>query len=188
MKYLIVGLGNIGAEYESTRHNSGFITIDNFAKSRENCTFSLERLAYRASTRYKGREIILIKPTTFMNLSGKAVRYWLDKEKIPIENLLIIVDDIALPLGTIRLRLTGSDGGHNGLKSIIECLSSEKFSRLRFGVGNEFKRGGQIDYVLGKFSKQDMQTIEEKSSIINDIILAFSTIGMDKTMNMYNGK
>src|SRR5574344_2156753 len=172
MKYLVAGLGNIGQEYENTRHNIGFMAVDNFSKTREDCSFSLERLAYVARTKYKGREIILIKPTTFMNVSGKAIRYWLDKEKIPIENLLVVVDDIALPLGTIRLRLSGSDGGHNGLKSIIECLGTDKFNRLRFGIGNEFHRGGQIDYVLGKFTKEDLALMQERFKITKDIILS----------------
>lgn len=188
MKYLVAGLGNIGQEYENTRHNIGFMAVDNFSKTREDCSFSLERLAYVARTKYKGREIILIKPTTFMNLSGKAIRYWLDKEKIPIENLLVIVDDIALPFKTIRIRLTGSDGGHNGLKNIIECLGTTKFNRVRFGLGNEFRRGAQIDYVLGKFTNEDINLMQERFDLINEIILSFSTVGIDRTMNLYNGK
>ena len=188
MKYLIIGLGNIGGEYAETRHNIGFMAIDYFAKSLDDCKFTLERHAYIAETKYKGRTIILAKPTTFMNLSGKAVKYWMDKEKIPIENLLIIVDDLALDLGVIRMRMGGSAGGHNGLENIIEALGHNKFNRLRFGIGGNFSRGKQIDYVLGKFSEGDKATINLKCDTVNEIIKSFATIGMDRTMNAYNGK
>jgi PTH1 family peptidyl-tRNA hydrolase len=188
MKYLIIGLGNIGSEYENTRHNIGFMALDYFAKSIENCTFSLERHAYIAQVKHKGRTIILAKPTTFMNLSGKAVKYWLDKEKIPLENMLILLDDIALPLGAIRLRMSGSDGGHNGLTNIIETLGHNKFNRLRFGIGDNFSRGKQVDYVLGKWSEGELVTINQRLDIINDIIKSFASIGMDRTMNAFNGK
>ena len=188
MKYLIIGLGNIGGEYSGTRHNIGFMALDYFAKGIEDCTFSLERHAYIAKVRHKGRTIILAKPTTYMNLSGKAVKYWIDKEKVPIENVLVIVDDIALPLGTIRLRMGGSAGGHNGLEDIITTLGTNKFNRLRFGIGDSFSKGKQIDYVLGKFSEGDKATVNLKCDTVNEIILSFSTIGMDRTMNAYNNK
>lgn len=194
MKYLIVGLGNPGSEYEDTRHNIGFMALDRMVKNlnidaKSNLyKFTIERHAYVAEVKVKGRTIILVKPTTFMNLSGKAVKYWLDKEKIPIENLLVIVDDLALDLGTIRLRMGGGDGGHNGLKDIIAHLGHNKFNRLRFGIGNNFSRGRQIDFVLGRIEGEDMAIVEPKLDMCTDIIKSFATIGMDRTMNMYNGK
>ena len=194
MKYLIVGLGNPGKEYEQTRHNIGYMTLDKFVESLnidnkdKRYEFSVERHAYMTEVKVKGRTLILIKPTTFMNLSGKAVRYWLDKEKIPIENLLIIVDDLALPLGTIRLRMGGSDGGHNGLKDIIAALGHNKFNRLRFGIGNNFAKGRQIDFVLGKIEGEDWNVVDNKLDMCCDIIKSFATIGMDRTMNLFNGK
>ena len=194
MKYLIVGLGNPGKEYEQTRHNIGYMALDRFVESLnienkdKRYEFSVERHAYMTEVKVKGRTLILIKPTTFMNLSGKAVRYWLDKEKIPIENLLIIVDDLALPLGTIRLRMGGSDGGHNGLKDIIAALGHNKFNRLRFGIGNDFAKGRQIDFVLGKIEGEDWNVVDNKLDMCCDIIKSFATIGMDRTMNMFNGK
>lgn len=194
MKYLIVGLGNPGKEYEQTRHNIGYMALDRFVESLnidnkdKRYEFSVERHAYMTEVKVKGRILILIKPTTFMNLSGKAVRYWLDKEKIPIENLLIIVDDLALPLGTIRLRMGGSDGGHNGLKDIIAALGHNKFNRLRFGIGNNFAKGRQIDFVLGKIEGEDWNVVDTKLDMCCDIIKSFATIGMDRTMNLFNGK
>ncbi|MDD2576526.1 MAG: aminoacyl-tRNA hydrolase [Bacteroidales bacterium] len=188
MKYLIIGLGNIGKEYENTRHNIGFMALDYFAKSQTDCVFSLERHAYIAKTKFKGRTIILAKPTTYMNLSGKALKFWMDKEDIPLENILIILDDIALPLGTIRMRMTGSDGGHNGLSHIIETLGHNKFNRLRFGIGDNFSKGRQVDYVLGKWDEGELATINQKLDTIVEIIKSFSTIGMDRTMNAYNKK
>lgn len=194
MKYLIVGLGNPGKEYEQTRHNIGYMALDRFVESLnidnkdKRYEFSVERHAYMTEVKVKGRTLILIKPTTFMNLSGKAVRYWLDKEKIPIENLLIIVDDLALPLGTIRLRMGGSDGGHNGLKDIIAALGHNKFNRLRFGIGNDFVKGRQIDFVLGKIEGEDWNVVDNKLDMCCDIIKSFATIGMDRTMNLFNGK
>ncbi len=194
MKYLIVGLGNPGKEYEQTRHNIGYMALDKFVESLnidnkdKRYEFSVERHAYMTEVKVKGRTLILIKPTTFMNLSGKAVRYWLDKEKIPIENLLIIVDDLALPLGTIRLRMGGSDGGHNGLKDIIAALGHNKFNRLRFGIGNNFAKGRQIDFVLGKIEGEDWNVVDNKLDMCCDIIKSFATIGMDRTMNLFNGK
>lgn len=194
MKYLIVGLGNPGEEYEQTRHNIGYMALDRFVKTinEENpansCSFSIDRHAYVAQTKIKGRSLVLVKPTTFMNLSGKAVKYWLDKEKIPIENMLIIVDDLALDLGAIRLRMGGSDGGHNGLKDIIASLGHNKFNRLRFGIGNNFARGRQIDFVLGKIEGEDWNVVDEKLNTCCDIIKSFVTIGMDRTMNLFNRK
>ena len=194
MKYLIVGLGNPGEEYEQTRHNIGYMALDRFVKtineenSANSCSFSIDRHAYVAQTKVKGRSLVLVKPTTFMNLSGKAVKYWLDKEKIPIENMLIIVDDLALDLGAIRLRMGGSDGGHNGLKDIIASLGHNKFNRLRFGIGNNFARGRQIDFVLGKIEGEDWNVVDEKLNTCCDIIKSFVTIGMDRTMNLFNRK
>lgn len=194
MKYLIVGLGNPGEEYEQTRHNIGYMALDRFVKTinEENpansCSFSIDRHAYVAQTKVKGRSLVLVKPTTFMNLSGKAVKYWLDKEKIPVENMLIIVDDLALDLGAIRLRMGGSDGGHNGLKDIIASLGHNKFNRLRFGIGNNFARGRQIDFVLGKIEGEDWNVVNEKLNTCCDIIKSFVTIGMDRTMNLFNRK
>ena len=194
MKYLIVGLGNPGEEYEQTRHNIGYMALDRFVKTinEENpansCSFSIDRHAYVAQTKVKGRSLVLVKPTTFMNLSGKAVKYWLDKEKIPIENMLIIVDDLALDLGAIRLRMGGSDGGHNGLKDIIASLGHNKFNRLRFGIGNNFARGRQIDFVLGKIEGEAWHVVDEKLNTCCDIITSFVTIGMDRTMNLFNRK
>ena len=194
MKYLIVGLGNPGEEYEQTRHNIGYMALYRFVKTinEENpansCSFSIDRHAYVAQTKVKGRSLVLVKPTTFMNLSGKAVKYWLDKEKIPVENMLIIVDDLALDLGAIRLRMGGSDGGHNGLKDIIASLGHNKFNRLRFGIGNNFARGRQIDFVLGKIEGEDWNVVDEKLNTCCDIIKSFVTIGMDRTMNLFNRK
>lgn len=194
MKYLIVGLGNPGEEYEQTRHNIGYMALDRFVKTinEENpansCSFSIDRHAYVAQTKVKGRSLVLVKPTTFMNLSGKAVKYWLDKEIIPVENMLIIVDDLALDLGAIRLRMGGSDGGHNGLKDIIASLGHNKFNRLRFGIGNNFARGRQIDFVLGKIEGEDWNVVDEKLNTCCDIIKSFVTIGMDRTMNLFNRK
>lgn len=194
MKYLIVGLGNPGEEYEQTRHNIGYMALDRFVKTinEENpansCSFSIDRHAYVAQTKVKGRSLVLVKPTTFMNLSGKAVKYWLNREKIPVENMLIIVDDLALDLGAIRLRMGGSDGGHNGLKDIIASLGHNKFNRLRFGIGNNFARGRQIDFVLGKIEGEDWNVVDEKLNTCCDIIKSFVTIGMDRTMNLFNRK
>ena len=194
MKYLIVGLGNPGEEYEQTRHNIGYMALDRFVKTinEENpansCSFSIDRHAYVAQTKVKGRSLVLVTPTTFMNLSGTAAKYRLDQEKIPAENMLIIVDDLALDLGAIRLRMGGSDGGHNGLKDIIASLGHNKFNRLRFGIGNNFARGRQIDFVLGKIEGEDWNVVDEKLNTCCDIIKSFVTIGMDRTMNLFNRK
>lgn len=185
MKYLIVGLGNIGGEYAETRHNIGFKVLDAFAAA-SNAVFSPARYGDRAEVRFKGRIFILIKPSTYMNLSGKAVRYWLDKEKIEQSDMMVILDDLALPLGTLRLRMRGSDGGHNGLKSIDACLGSNNYPRLRCGIGNDFPQGYQVDYVLGQWSAEDKQTLEAEINTAIEIIRSFGTQGIERTMNTYN--
>ena len=186
MKYLIACLGNIGVEYEDTRHNIGFKIADRLAKDLE-ATFTTGRLAQVAEMRFKGKTLVVIKPTTYMNLSGKAVKYWLNEEKIPIENLLVVNDDIALPLGTLRLRKQGADGGHNGLTDIIEKLGTNVFCRLRFGLGDDFPRGRQIDFVLGKWKPSEEPIVNEKADVAVEIIKSFATQGPDKAMNLYNG-
>lgn len=192
-KYLIVGLGNPDKEYENTRHNIGYDVLDNYLKvvnenTEEKSIFKSDRYAFVAKTKLKGRQVFLIKPTTYMNLSGKAVRYWLEKEKIKVENTLVIVDDLALPLGSIRLRYKGSDGGHNGLKNIIETLGTTAFNRLRFGIGNDFHKGAQVDFVLGKFSNEEEQIIKPQINKTSEIIKSFVLMGMEKTMSNFNGK
>lgn len=186
-KYLIVGLGNIGSEYANTRHNIGFMVLDTFMQGRAGA-FEINRYAGVCYTKLNGRSLVLIKPTTYMNLSGKAVAYWLNKEKIPLENLLVIVDDLALPLGKLRLRKGGSDGGHNGLANITACLGTNQFQRLRFGIGDNFSRGHQIDYVLGEWSETEMNEIQPQLETSAKIIQSFVAIGMDRTMNEYNKK
>jgi peptidyl-tRNA hydrolase, PTH1 family len=187
MKYLITGLGNIGPEYAHTRHNIGFMAMDKLAETLK-LVFESKRYAWRSEFRFKGKIFILIKPTTFMNLSGKAVAYWLKKENIPDENLLVIADDIALPLGTLRLRKKGSAGGHNGLISIIEHLGTNEFARLRIGAGNEFPLGSQVRYVLGEWTDEEKKILFPKIEIATEIIKSFGTIGMDRTMNAFNNK
>lgn len=185
MKYLIAGLGNIGAEYELTRHNIGFLVLDQLA-DQQKCDFASSRLADKADFKYKGRSIHLIKPATYMNLSGKALAYWLQALNIPRENLLVIVDEIALPFGTLRMRTKGSPGGHNGLKNIEEVLGDQNYSRLRFGVGSEFSKGQQVDYVLSNFSQDQFDTLPPLMKKANDMILSFCTIGAEKTMSLFN--
>lgn len=187
MKFLIVGLGNIGDEYANTRHNIGFDVLDALVNT-SGVYFTQDRLAYKTEYKFKGKIFILIKPTTFMNLSGKAVNYWLQAEKISIENLLIITDDLALPIGTLRLKPIGSDGGHNGLKSIQEVLNTDKYPRLRFGVGNNFPKGRQVEYVLGKWSEEELKLLRPRIDTSMEIIKSFGTIGIDRTMNLYNNK
>lgn len=187
MKYLIVGLGNIGDEYAGTRHNTGFLIVDTLAKQC-NAIFQDKRYGFVARTRVKNAELILLKPSTFMNLSGNAVRYWMQKEKITLENLLVVVDDLSLPVGTIRLKQNGSAGGHNGLKHIAQILGTEKYNRLKFGIGNEFSHGAQINFVLGKFSTEDAKVVEEKALVACDAIKAFAMSGIQFAMNNYNGK
>ncbi len=185
MKYLIVGLGNIGDEYANTRHNIGFIILDALAKE-AGITFHSERYASVAECKFKGRTLILIKPSTYMNLSGKAVRYWMQKEDIPIENILVVVDDVALPLGVLRMKGQGSDGGHNGLIHIIETLQSIEFPRLRVGIDNNFAKGFQVEYVLGKWTREEEKILIEKIPIAVEMIKSFATIGIERTMNFFN--
>lgn len=187
MKYLIVGLGNIGAEYADTRHNIGFNVLDAFAEA-SNTLFSSARYGAVARIRYKGRDFVLVKPSTYMNLSGKAVNYWLQAEKIPAEQMLVIVDDIALPLGAIRIRAKGSDGGHNGLVDIARTLGHENYARLRFGVGGDFPKGMQVEYVLGEWTAEEKTALPSRIEAAVDAIKSFGTIGLERTMNLYNKK
>lgn len=187
MKYLIVGLGNIGPEYQDTRHNIGFNVLDAFAKA-SNVVFEDRRYGAVSEVKLKGRPLILLKPNTYMNLSGKAVSYWMQKEKIALENLLILVDDLALPFGTLRLRGQGSDGGHNGLKSINACLGTTNYARLRFGIGNEFKKGQQVDYVLGGWKEEEIKHMDALLERSKEIISSFVLLGLSKTMTSFNGK
>lgn len=187
MKYLIVGLGNIGAEYQNTRHNIGFKILDALAES-SNIVFSPDRYGDKAVYRFKGRQYILIKPSTYVNLSGKAVNYWMQKENIPIEKLFVLTDDLALNFGHIRIKAKGSDGGHNGLKHINEILETTQYARLRFGIGNDFSRGQQIDYVLGEWGNDELENMSDRLNACIDIIKAFGTIGLQRTMNQYNNK
>jgi PTH1 family peptidyl-tRNA hydrolase len=187
MKYLIAGLGNIGAEYSNTRHNIGFKIADALAADL-NGTFKVDRLASVCSVKYRARTLVIIKPTTYMNLSGKAVKYWLEKEKIAVENLLVVLDDIALPFGVLRLRPKGSDAGHNGLSHIIQTLGTNQFARLRFGVGNDFRKGYQVDYVLGEWPKEEEKELPFKINDAVEAIKSFTTIGLARTMNKFNTK
>ncbi len=187
VKYLIVGLGNIGSDYENTRHNIGFDVVDAMAQ-KYNSSFSLERHAHKASARFKSRELILIKPTTYMNLSGKAVRYWMQQYKIPQERVLIIVDDKDLPLVKLRLRSKGSAGGHNGLRNIEEVLGNNQYTRLRFGIGNDFPRGKQVQFVLGKWKEDEAAALPEGIDRAIEMIESFVAIGVDRTMGIYNKK
>lgn len=185
MKYLIVGLGNIGEEYKDTRHNIGFTVLDAMAIA-SNTSFKDQRYGAVSRTRYKGRELILLKPSTYMNLSGNSVNYWLQKEKIPVGNMLVIVDDIALPLGSIRMRSKGSDGGHNGLAHINAILGTSEYPRIRFGIGNSFRQGSQVDFVLGSWNQEEKKFIEERSSIVIDMIKSFAFTGVELTMTTFN--
>ncbi|MGD9992486.1 MAG: aminoacyl-tRNA hydrolase [Salinivirgaceae bacterium] len=187
MKYLIAGLGNIGQEYSETRHNIGFKVLDALAEA-SNTVFKDGRRAMVAEIKHRGRILVLIKPTTYMNLSGKSIHYWLQKEKIPIENLLVVTDDLALPFGKIRIRAKGSDAGHNGLKSINELLETDQYARLRFGIGNEFSKGQQVDYVLGAWDDEELKQLPERIKMCTEAILAFPTLGIQRTMNFYNNK
>lgn len=185
MKYLIVGLGNPGTEYHETRHNIGFMVLDALAKA-SNLVFSDTRYGATTILPIKGRQLLLLKPFTFMNLSGNAVRYYMQKEKIPLENLLVIADDLALPFGTLRLKPKGSDAGHNGLKHIAAMLETQEYARLRFGIGNDFPRGRQTDYVLSRFDKEDLQTMDERLQTAGEIIKSFCLAGINITMNSFN--
>lgn len=186
-KYLIVGLGNIGAEYSNTRHNIGFKIVDAFADA-AGLRFEDKRYGAICKGRVKNAEFVLLKPSTYMNLSGQAVRYWLLQEKIPLENLFVLVDDLNLPFGTIRMRKQGSAGGHNGLKNIEQLLCTPNYARLRFGIGNDFQHGAQVNYVLGEWSAEENAAFPERFQLTNDIIKSFCLQGIDRTMNQYNGK
>jgi PTH1 family peptidyl-tRNA hydrolase len=185
MKYLIVGLGNIGEEYKDTRHNIGFTVLDAMANA-SGASFADKRYGAVCRLKYKGRELILLKPSTFMNLSGNAVNYWLKKENIPVENMLVIVDDLALPLGNIRMRPKGSDGGHNGLSHISNILSTTEYPRIRIGIGNSFRKGAQIDFVLGKWNAEEKKFMKERTEIVIEMIRSFSFAGLDLTMTAFN--
>lgn len=187
MKYLIVGLGNIGLEYQNTRHNIGFMILDAFAKA-SNITFTTQRYGDVAEMRLKNKQLILLKPSTYMNLSGNAVRYWLEKENISIDNLLVLVDDLALPYGAIRLKGKGSDAGHNGLKNIAELLKTQSYARLRFGIGNDFPKGCQVDYVLGHFTEEQEKAMPERLNVAVEAIKSFCLAGLSITMNQFNNK
>ena len=186
-KFLIVGLGNIGDKYHNTRHNIGFKILDFFAEA-EGLIFETQKLGDIANHKIKGRSLILLKPSTYMNLSGKAVLYWLTKEKIPLENLLIITDDLNLPFGTLRLKIKGSDGGHNGLKDIQDKLNTISYNRFRFGISDAFSKGRQIDYVLGEWSEQEVEKLPERLTKSSELIKSFVLSGVNTTMNAFNGK
>jgi PTH1 family peptidyl-tRNA hydrolase len=187
MKYLIVGLGNIGAEYANTRHNIGFRILDALAETAK-IEFKDARYGAVAEYKFKGRIFVLVKPNTYMNLSGKSVNYWLQKEKIPVENMMVLVDDLALPFETLRLRPKGSDAGHNGLKHINEILGHQNYNRLRFGIGADFGKGQQVDYVLGEWSPEELEKLPELYKICINMIKGMSTIGIQRTMTAYNTK
>jgi len=186
-KFLIVGLGNIGAEYANTRHNIGFKILDFFGNQQE-LGFETVRLGALATYRFKGKQLFLLKPNTYMNLSGKAVQYWMQKEKIPLENVLIITDDLNLSFGTIRIKAKGSDGGHNGLKNINQVLETQDYARFRFGISDAFKKGQQVNYVLGEWSDEEKTVLKERLETSSEIIKSFVTIGLARTMNEFNGK
>lgn len=185
MKFLIVGLGNIGAEYDMTRHNIGFDVADAFVIKHDG-KFSLDRHAFVANCKWKGKTFIVIKPTTYMNLSGKAVKYWMDKENIALENILVLVDDLALPIDTLRLRPGGSAAGQNGLKNIELILQTQQYARLRFGIGNDYPKGRQADFVLSRWKPSELPIVKEKILKAVDIIESFAAVGIEKTMNIYN--
>ena len=187
MKYLIVGLGNIGDEYRNTRHNIGFKILDAFAEA-SNISFATERYGDIARVRVKNKQLILLKPSTYMNLSGNAVRYWKDKENIPVDHILVLVDDIALPFGAVRIKGRGSDAGHNGLKNIAQMLGTDAYPRLRFGIGNDFPRGCQVDYVLGNFSLDERQRMPLRIDVAIEAMKTFCLAGINIAMNTYNNK
>lgn len=186
-KFLIVGLGNIGEKYANTRHNIGFKILDYLAASHE-VSFETVKLGDVATLKIKGRTLILLKPSTYMNLSGKAIKYWLDKEKIPLENLLVVTDDLNLPFGLLRLKTKGSDGGHNGLKDTQDILQTVKYNRFRFGISDEFSKGRQVDYVLGEWSEDELTQLKERLKVAAELIQSFALAGVNTTMNQYNGK
>lgn len=185
MKYLIIGLGNIGPEYELTRHNIGFLTLDRLADQKAT-QFEMDRLAYHSDFKFKGRTIHLIKPTTYMNLSGKAMKFWMQELKIPKENTLVIVDDLALPFGKMRMRAKGSSAGHNGLKNIEDLTGGQNYPRLKMGIGDDFAKGRQVDYVLSKFNQKEFDELPFAMDKAIDMILGFCSIGITRTMNEFN--
>lgn len=186
-KYLIVGLGNIGDEYAHTRHNIGFDVVSRLAKDND-VVMTDERYGEVGTMKFRGNVLVLLKPNTYMNLSGKAVNYWLQKESIPVENLLVVVDDLALPFGALRLKGKGSDGGHNGLKNINQLVGTQNYPRIRFGIGNEFSRGHQIDFVLGSWTEEEQLTIDERIGIATEMIKSYVAIGLQLTMTQFNNK
>ena len=185
MKYLIVGLGNVGGEYKDTRHNIGFTVLDAMALA-SNTNFIDRRYGAVCEIKYKGRELILLKPSTYVNLSGNAVNYWLKKENIPLENMLVVVDDIALPLGTIRMRSKGSDGGHNGLAHITNILATDEYPRIRIGIGSNFRKGAQVDFVLGTWDREERKLLDERIPIVIEMIKSFAFAGLERTMTAFN--
>ena len=186
-KFLVVGLGNIGAEYVNTRHNIGFKVLDFLAK-KESIAFETVKLGAVAELKLKGKTFFLLKPNTYMNLSGKSVKFWMDKKNIPLQNILIIADDLNLSFGTIRIRTKGSDGGHNGLKNITLVLNTQEYARFRFGISDEFKKGKQIDYVLGEWNEEEKAKLPERLEVASEIIKSFGLAGLENTMTLFNGK
>lgn len=187
MNYLIVGLGNIGSEYAATRHNIGFRVLDALAQA-SNLVFEDKRYGFITTLKVKNQTLFLLKPSTYMNLSGNAVRYWMNEKKIPLENLLVVVDDIALPFGQLRMKPAGSEGGHNGLRHITSVLGTQQYARLRFGVGNDFPKGRQIDYVLGEFGAEDLEKMDERLEAAGEMVKSFALAGIQFTMNQFNKK
>lgn len=187
MKYLVIGLGNKGEEYTETRHNIGFKVAENIATT-IGAPFKTAHFGWLAEGKYKGRKVLVLKPDTYMNLSGNAIQFWMQKEKIPLENILVIADDLALPFGTLRLRKKGSDAGHNGLKNIQEVLQTQDYARLRFGISADFSEGKQVDYVLGKWSEEEQEKLQERIHVFSQAALSFVFAGMNNTMNSFNGK
>ena len=185
MKYLVAGLGNIGDEYKNTRHNIGFTILDAWAHA-SNISFTDKRYGFVTTAKHRGRSYVLLKPSTYMNLSGNAINYWLKKEKIPLQNLIVVVDDIALPPGSIRIRPKGGDGGHNGLEHINRILGSSAYARMRFGVGDKFARGQQVDHVLGKWSPEELTSLQERIKLAIEMLKSFGFIGLELTMTQYN--
>lgn len=187
MNFLIVGLGNIGSEYAQTRHNIGFRVLDALAKA-SNLVFEDKRYGAVTTLKVKNQTLTLLKPSTYMNLSGNAVRYWMNEKKIPLENILVVVDDLSLPFGQLRMRPGGSEAGHNGLKHISSVLGTQQYARLRFGIGNDFPRGGQVDFVLGEFTDEDLKTMDERLELAGEMVKCFALSGIQFTMNHFNKK
>lgn len=187
MNFLIVGLGNIGNEYAQTRHNIGFRVLDALAKA-SNLVFEDKRYGAVTTLKVKDQTLTLLKPSTYMNLSGNAVRYWMNEKKIPLENILVVVDDLSLPFGQLRMRPGGSEAGHNGLKHISSVLGTQQYARLRFGIGNDFPRGGQVDFVLGEFTDEDLKTMHERLELAGEMVKSFALSGIQFTMNHFNKK